>query len=107
MNQAEIIRAAHDEFVKRLSDEGKLIEVGFMAMRAAIIPITASEGQVSDMRIAFMAGAQHLYGSIMSMMESDREPTDADMRRMSLIASELEAFGVELKFRVQKPKGEA
>ena len=41
---------------------------------------------------AFFGGAQHLFGSIMSILDPGHEPTERDMRRMDLIAHELEAF---------------
>lgn len=86
----------HDEIVKRLTDEGKLIEVGWAAMRLLVLPPNASDVQVSEMRKAFFMGAQHLYASIMGIMDEDREPTDSDMNRMSLIHNELEAFRMEV-----------
>lgn len=100
-------RALHDAVLKRLADEGRLIEAGFVAMRAAIIPVDASEGQISDMRIAYMAGAQHLYASMMSVMDSDREPTPRDLLRMAAIDTELRSFEGEIKLRAARTKGSA
>lgn len=100
-------RAVHNALVKKLSDEGKVIEAGFVAMRAAIIPATASEGQVSDMRIAYMGGAQHLFASIMTMLDPEADPTAEDLRRMSLIDAELRAFEGELKLRAARTGGSA
>lgn len=102
-------RAAHDAVVKKLSDDGKLLEAGFMAMRLAIIPATASEGQISDMRMAYMGGAQHLLASMMAFLDPgpDTEPTMRDMQRMSLISAELEAFEAQMKLRAAKVGGTA
>jgi hypothetical protein len=86
----------HDELAKRLTDEGKLIESGWAVMNALVLPPDASPTQRSEMRKAFFMGAQHLYASIMGIMEEDREPTDNDMKRMSLIHNELEAFRKEV-----------
>ncbi|HEY1900754.1 MAG TPA: hypothetical protein VGG49_13280 [Steroidobacteraceae bacterium] len=44
------------------------------------------------MRKAYMLGAQHLYASMIGIMDADREPTVQDLRRMELIHNELEAF---------------
>jgi len=44
------------------------------------------------MRNAFFAGAQHLFSSIMTILEPDAEPTEKDMQRMDLIDKELRAF---------------
>jgi hypothetical protein len=59
------------------------------------------------MRLAFMAGAQHLFASIMAFLDPGTEETDADLRRMGLIADELEAFGKELELWVAKTEGAA
>lgn len=79
-------------FEKQLIQEGKLIEAGFIGLRLAAIPATASKDQLEDMRVAFFAGAHHLFNSIMHVLDDDREPTEADMARMSRIHEELEVF---------------
>lgn len=106
MNAAEQ-RAAHDALAKKLADQGRLIEAGFIAMRAAIIPPDASETQVSEMRTAYMGGAQHLLATMMAVLDPDSDPTPADLRRMSLIDLELRAFAKELELRVAHPGGSA
>jgi hypothetical protein len=85
-------KAMLDELSRKLTDQGKLIEAGWIVCRIAWVPRDAPEVQVTEMRRAYMAGAHHLFASIMSIMEADREPTAADMRRMELIHEELEAF---------------
>lgn len=79
-------------FERELADKGKLIEAGWIGLRLAALPENASKLQLEEMRTAFFAGAQHLFTSIMGFMEDDHEPTDADMRRMSLISDELDEF---------------
>lgn len=96
---AEFLTAC-DELAKRLADEGKLMAAGFVSLRSSCIPPDASEIQIREMRMAFFAGAQHLFGSLMAVMDGDREPTKADLQRVSLIADELGAFVEELKARV-------
>ena len=88
---------------KRLADEGKLIEAGWVGLRIAAIPLDAPEIQIQEMRNAFMAGAQHLFSSIISIMEADAEPTENDLRRMCLIDDELKLFAKEVHSRVNKP----
>lgn len=95
------------QLTKRFADEGKLIEAGWVAMRLHVIPLDAPADQLREMRLAYMAGAQHLFSSIMNALDPDAEPTDGDMRRMELIDRELQAFSDELKLRVQKPVGSA
>jgi hypothetical protein len=100
-----------DEFLTKLSrtlaDQGKLIEAGWISLRLAAIPRDATEIQINEMRMAYMAGAQHLFSSIMVVMDDDHEPTESDLRRMDLIHKELEAFGEELKLRIVASSGNA
>lgn len=88
---------------RRLADEGKLIEAGWISLRIAAVPLNAPPVQLQEMRNAFMAGAQHLFSSIMTILDPGEQETEADMRRMELIARELEEFGKELELRVTKP----
>jgi len=96
-------RKIHDAAVKAFVDRGLLIEAGFVGLRMSVIPPDASEVQITEMRTAFMAGAQHLFGSIMTMLDPDSEPTERDMRRMEQIHDELEAYRKELELRVSEP----
>lgn len=98
--RADAVRQATDEVTRQLGDKGMLIEGGWLALREVWIPKDAPPAQVKDLRWAFMAGAQHLYASIMAIMDPGREPTAADMRRLSLIAQELEAFRAEAESSV-------
>lgn len=94
-----------EQLTKRLADEGKLIEAGWISMRIACVPLNAPTIQLDEMRSAFMAGAQHLFASMIGMLDPGVEETDADMRRMGLIQAELEAFEKELKLRLTKVGG--
>lgn len=88
---------------RELADKGKLIEAGWVGLRLAAIPEDAGKLQLEEMRNAFFAGAQHLFASIMSVMDEDREPTDADLRRMDLISAELDLFIRDFSRRHQMP----
>lgn len=99
MNKQETLEALHkacDEFAKKLTDEGRLIEAGWQIMRTMVLPVDVPTVQSAEMRKVFFMGAQHLYASLMGIMEADREPTEKDMERMNLIHNELEAFRKEV-----------
>lgn len=88
-----------DALVKKLIDEGKLIEAGFEAMM-----INAYQGghhipprTRNEMRNVFFAGAQHLHGSIFQFLEGGEEPTENDMRRMDNVDKELKEFITDYK----------
>lgn len=90
-------RAHLQRLTKELADNGKLIEAGWVALRLAAIPDRAPEIQLREMRMAYMAGAQHLFSSMISILDADKEPTAGDVARVELIHKELEAFRSELE----------
>jgi hypothetical protein len=100
-------RAYLERLSRELTDSGKLIEAGWVGMRLYVIPHNAPKEQLEEMRLAFFAGAQHLLGSIFSIMDEGNEPTEADLRRMDLIHNELNEFAKVLSLRVTKPEGSA
>jgi hypothetical protein len=85
------------ELTKKLADEGRLIELGWVGLLRAAIPADAPDVQIREMRMAFMAGAQHLFASIMNMLDGEVEPSVDDMRRLDLIHRELETFRAEIE----------
>jgi biotin synthase-like enzyme len=88
-----------EEITKRLVDDGLLIEAGWVGMKMMSISDNAPKIQIDEMRMAFFAGAQHLWGSIMTVLEPDAEPTENDLKRMDLIHKELEQFLAQYKAR--------
>ena len=44
------------------------------------------------MRLAFFAGAEHLFSCMMGTLDPGKEPTKADMRRMDLLHEELQRW---------------
>ena len=98
-------KALVDEVTKRLVDDGKLIEAGWQSLRVMAISPNAPEVQLREMRMAFFAGAQHVFGSMMSMLDEDKEPTEADIKRMDSIHAELEEFITQFKLRIAPSQG--
>ena len=85
-------RAYLERLSRELTDKGKLIEAGWLGLRIACELEDAPAIQLEEMRNAFFAGAQHLFSSIMTILEPDAEPTDKDLERLDLIDGELRAF---------------
>ena len=85
-----------EELSRGLVDHGKLIEAGFVGLRTVISP-DAPTVQIEEMRMAFFAGAQHLFSSIMTILEPGAEPSDKDLHRMTLINNELREFEEQFK----------
>lgn len=86
---------------KQLADEGKLVEAGWIGFRLAVVPKDAPPIQLSEMKMAFMAGAMHVFTAMMGVLDEGTEETEADMRRLSLVHEELEKFGAQFKARVK------
>jgi hypothetical protein len=102
-------RAYLERMTRELTDQGKLIEAGWIGLRLTAIHPKASPDLLTEMRMAFFAGAQHLFGSVMSILEpgEDIEPTENDLKRMDLIHRELETFIEEFKLKHTTAKGSA
>lgn len=92
-----------DKVTKHFVDQGLLIEAGWQTLKMLSIAPNAPQIQIDEMRNAFFAGAQHLFASIMGILDPGSEPTDADMERMDNIAKELQNFYNEF---VAKHKGQ-
>ena len=85
--QAEI-----DRLAKMATDAGRLVELGFLSFRQHMMKKDATDAQITAMRLAFFCGAQHLFGSIMGILDPGEEPTSKDFARMGLIEKELAEF---------------
>lgn len=93
-----------EHLTKIATDKGHVVELGWIAMRLHVIPADASDTQLSEMRKAFFLGAEHVWASIMTILDPGAEPTEKDMRRMDLINRELEAFRKEVTSFHTAPK---
>lgn len=95
------IKTIAEAVSKKLVDRGCLIEAGWQSLRTLSLPADAPPMQLEEMRNAFFAGAHHVFGTMINMLDPDKEPTDNDLRRMSMIHSELTQFIAEYKKRHQ------
>jgi hypothetical protein len=95
----EAIGKVADELAGHFVDRGRVIEIGFASMIEATYPDWKNmpKQQMKELRMAFFGGAQHLFGSIMGILDPGSEPTERDLKRMDLISHELEAFIDEWK----------
>jgi len=99
------------EYINRMTKDlikrGKLMEAGWFAFRFMAVPLNAPQHQLDAMRESFLAGAQHLYGSIMGVLNEDDEPSAEDLRRMEMISRELSEFIRDYKLRHGETEGNA
>ncbi len=96
--------AAFAAFTRRLTDEGLVIEAGFDSLRS-VFPPNVPPKQLAEMRACFFAGAQHLFASIVAILDEDHDETAADLRRMDQIHAELARFGSEFRLRYMPSTG--
>lgn len=92
---------------RELTDKNLLIEAGWVGLRLAAIPNNAPKAQLDEMRMAFFAGAQHLFSSIMTILDPGEDPTEADLSRMTHIEKELDAFIADFAMRSTPTEGSA
>lgn len=97
-------RAFLEQLVKKLADEGKLIAAGWAGLRILIGGDTLSPTQLNDMKIAYMAGASHLFSTMTAMMDAGDDETPADLRRMDLISDELAEFDAAMRVWIHRPR---
>jgi hypothetical protein len=83
------------------ADKGMILEGGWRAGAYLIFRDITAEQEV-QLRKAFFLGAEHLFSTIMMVLDPGSEPTERDLQRMSLIHKELEAFKLALA-SVHKP----
>lgn len=95
-----------ERVTKTLVDEGRLIEAGWAGLRLACGLLSAPAQQLREMRMAFFAGAQHSYASLMTVLEPGDEPTETDLKRMELIHNELDRFVNEFEAQARHAKPE-
>jgi hypothetical protein len=91
-----------DKLAKTLADKGMLVEAGFAAFQKFFMRPEASVGQLAHARLAFMAGAEHVFTSMMQIMDEGTEPTDDDFERMNKLHAELGRFRAELEKHMAK-----
>jgi hypothetical protein len=108
-NRRKEAEALSAKLAKGMADEGLLINGGWLLFEAVFMPPgSVSEQQRHDMRMAFMAGADHLWSGLMVTMDQGKEPTAADDARMIFIQNELDLFREEFDryYKKQQPKEE-
>jgi len=92
MNKKEAINRVAQALTKRMADDGNVVEGGWLIFKAQVVPKEAHQSQIDAMKLSFYSGAQHLFASIMSMLDRGSEPTEKDLDRISGIHKELQDF---------------
>lgn len=86
------VREIAQRVTEDLSQEGRLIAGGWRAFEILTGLERAPELQRSEMKLAYYSGAQHLFASIMNILEEGQEPTEGDLNKVTAIHEELEQW---------------
>lgn len=78
---------------KSLADRGI---VGKSGLKIFLYRMKGESFTKDDLILAFKAGAQHIFGATMSMLDPSGEPTKADIRRMKLLDAEMGRWADDL-----------
>jgi hypothetical protein len=97
-------RAFLEQASRELADQGRLIEAGWIGYRLAVLSPDAPPLQIEECKLAFMAGAAHLFSSINTILDPGEEPSDSDLRRMDMIHDELQNFEQEFRNKIKTGK---
>lgn len=97
------LKALHDQILREFAAKGKVIEGGWRGLENIWGLIGSPPVQRSEMRKAFYAGAQHVFSSIMGLLDPGLdEPTEREMKVLDDIHKELDAFAVEMKAQAKQ-----
>lgn len=89
-------RAYLERLTRELLETGQPIAAGFAVARlAGTVPADATPEQLEQFRMIFFAAAQHLWSTLFASLDADREPTQDECRRMSIVHHELETWANE------------
>lgn len=82
-------KAVLAEMTRDIAKKGLLVETGWMAFIVTTMPETATENQKRAMRLAYFAGAQHLWASLNLILGDGKNVTDGDIEPLRQIETEL------------------
>jgi hypothetical protein len=100
----EKFTAICDQIAKDLVDRGLLIRAGAKVLLGLKLPQNREEA----LRYAFFAGADHVFSTLMRVLDEGVDATEADMLRMTKIHEELEEWRkVAYALLEDAPKGHA
>ena len=85
--------------VRKLIDDAKLIKAGFAIFAATQLRPDAPAERVDELRVAFMAGAVHIWLGVAGIVEQSESIDKTERSRIDLIRRELTEW---LKFAMTR-----
>jgi hypothetical protein len=100
------VREVAERLVKRLADQGQLVEAGWQTYRLLCLKMPPHETR-DDLHEAYLVGAEHVFASIINMLDPGQDETEADLTRMDRLHTELEPIRKTLTLKYGRPSGTA
>lgn len=75
----------------------KLIADAWRDFEIQVVPLNAPDVQRTECRRAFYQGALSLFHGMVKMFDPDKEPTEADLKKMEAISAEIDQFLEDLQ----------
>lgn len=88
-----------EQLTRMLADKGKLVAVGWLSLSAKVIDRSTPTRTAQKLHDAYFAGAQHVFASMMMMLEAGEEATEKDLDRMAALNKELQDWADDYKKR--------
>jgi hypothetical protein len=100
------IQTMAEKHTRSLAEQGKLIEAGWQTYRLLCLKTPPHESR-DDLREAFLAGAEHAFSSMITMLDPGQDETEGDLRRMDRLHAELEPIRKTLTLKYGRTAGSA
>lgn len=107
MSKAKFLGDVVTHIGKQSADDGKLLEIGWLAYEATCIPPGTAPERMKEMRLCYFAGCEHLFSMIMGILDPGSEPTARDLSRMAKISAEVDFWRSVLEASFRPTQGNA
>lgn len=97
MHVSKLTAEQLEKLTKSLADQGLLVTAGWTACANMLTNESTPAKTEEKLRQAYFMGAQHVFASMINMVEEGDEITDKDMRRMEFLQIELQAWEAAYK----------
>lgn len=101
----EMIHEAGTALTKKLLDDGRLLEAGWHIFRGTMLPAGLAPQSLDRIRLAYLAGAEHVFSSMLSGMDEGDAETDAEIKRMENLSIEIAKAREELNAAAPRSQG--
>ena len=95
---AERRRKAIERINRELIAQGKAIEAGWQAYRLIALRVDMPTSEQDQLKEAFFAGCQHVFGTFVHALSPDKTPlSDDNMRLIDNLFKELQSFSSDMQ----------